>query len=552
MFKIRNTFATNEELYRQGAIQSVVLYGNKPTTFLEKKAAAIFGNTFNNVIIQAKVRKCLAYILNFLKDDEIEICADKKIRTQLREYLKTVQLVIGDPIYLTRKLPILALQPEIIPEYKLKMDVIVSSQVNRAEFEQMVFNNRTKYRYLIGTSFASYVYQNILYSLNARNTRQLEDNKHWQAKLALLIDRTGFNDNVAKSAFYSDTVKYHGVTYQSHFVPKYDVNSLMPQESIDEQMTDRKLIRYYYDLNVRTTSRVPLDKIGIFLTFPFKDGHHIQPDGKIIPITTSLDLKKSVRLMITDLCNISDIEFAIDTAARSIALDDVIYYALHAKNLTELSVALMIIRRLVGDVLTVQNIRIQMPTEFNILSWTTQMNCNMSNITLPPNYKSKDTPMYVAMIQDIAQSCYSKLGASMACSAYSLPEVHMGEVYDVLQNDAEKYIFYTLILQDYTYSMYYIARKRLKPTFGRSIVDMSKYPKFNGRFSNTTLSERLDSLTEPLVKPVDLNAGITLCPPYKCIEMYEFIDPQLNELVTMGDTELNENQLASYITLLIT
>lgn len=556
MFNLRTNFATNDELQRQSEIQNVILMGNRPTTYCEKKAAAIYGSPYVNSILNAKVKKSLDHILTLVDYDTIEMCAEAKFKTQILEYLKTVSLDIGDYIQLPSKLPILSLQPQIIPEYKTQLSTItrnVSSLVNIVEFEQFVFGNRTKYRYLVGTSFASYVYQNILYSLNARTADELLNNNSWQAKLALLISRTGFNDYVAFAAFYDDHVQYNGVTYETDFVPKYDVKNLMHHEVIPVAATDRALVKYYNTLNVRKIRKIPQDKMSIFLTFPFKDGHVIRPDGSLVPISMYCDLKKSVRIAISELCNVSDIEFAIESASRSLLLDDVVYYALYAKNLNELAIALLIIRRMVGDSLTVEGMHIRVPSEMNILSWV-RLNCNMSVVTLPNTYKSKDSPHYIALIQDIAQSCYSRLGATLICSSYHLPEIHMSEVYDALQSDAEKFVFYTLILQEYNYSMYYVARKNLSPKFGQSTVDMTKYPRFtsNSRFDNTTLSDRLDALTEPLVKPNDVNSNITICPPYKCIELYEFADMQLNELAASGTTDLNDIQMARYITLLIT
>lgn len=547
MFSTRTNFATNDEINRQQRIQDVILFGKRPTTLLEKKAAAISGHPTINPIIQAKIAKTLPTILKLVLHDKNNL---NVIKQQIKNYLRTVKLRKGDVIRLNRNLPILTLQPEIIPEYNVLLDVVPSVSVNILEFEYLCFNNRTLYRYLTDTSFAAYLFQNILYSLNVQTVKQLEGNNAWQARLALLLDRTDFNDYVAKTVFYTDEIQYMGVVYDCKFVPKYDVNNLITQESINEHITDYSLINYYYSLDVRRVKQVPLKNIGIFLTFPFKDGHYIQPSGKIVYLNKFTDIKKSVRLTISELCNMSDIEFAIESAARTLTLDDVTYHAIYAKTLLEQAIALMIIRRLIGDILTLDTYRIQIPTELNILSWT-KLACSNSKIILPPNYKSKDTPMYVGLIQDIAQSCNSKLGAAMLCSSFYIPEINISNVYDTLTTDAEKYILFTIILQDYTISMYYVARQRLNPIFGRSAIDLSKYPKFTRQYNDTTVSDRLDSLTEPLLAPTDINSGVSICPPYKCMEMYEFTNPQLNDLVKFGDTEMDEHQIANFIALLV-
>lgn len=552
MFNERNNLATDEEIQRQRAIQNIVLFGNKPTTFVEKKAAAIYGSPHINVVLYAKVRKSFDVVMQFIApDEEIESCTNKQLRKQIREYLRTVPITIGDRIILNTKVPILALHSEYIQNNQFEFEVSQSRHVNIAEFERFAFNSHTKYRYLTGTTFASYLYQNFMYSLNARTVDQLLNNNKWQARLAILLERTNFSEYVAKQVFYDDLVQHRGVVYDTKFVPKYDVNSLQHQDVVNDRTTDSNLIDYWKSVNIRTIPAIPRDKLSIFLTFPFKDGHVVGADGSITFIHAYHTPKQSVRMMVGELCNVHDIEFAIDTATRTLALDDVVYFALNAKRLNDMAIALMIIRRMVGDVLIIQqSIKVAMPTEFNILSWT-KFSCNMSHIVLPQTYKVRDTQLYVSLIQDIAVSCYNKIGATIICNAYSLPEIQMGAVYDALVTDAEKFIFYTLILQEYNYSTYFIARQRLQPEFGTSIVDYEQYPKCMSKFNDTTLAERLDGMTEPLVKPSDINVLIEKCPPYKCIELYEFVNEQLNELVTFGNTALDDDQLMRYITLLL-
>lgn len=124
-------------------------------------------------------------------------------------------------------------------------------------------------------------------------------------------------------------------------------------------------------------------------------------------------------------------------------------------------------------------------------------------------------------------------------------------MYSLLTNDAEKYVFFTLVLQEYRIETFYAARKKLKPQFGKSIIDLSKYEQNNRRYTDTLITDRLDTLSEPLLLPSDVNAGVNVCTPYSCSEMYEFVDPQLNELVKTGDTALNSEQLSNLIALMV-
>lgn len=550
MFSTRLDLADNEELYRQQTIQRVILFGKKPTTFLEKKGAAIAGHPAINPIAQAKILKYLPHILTFI-DDETDLY-ETKAKKRIVDFIKSVELERGDEIVIPARQPILALQPENPPVYDTMLDIGPTVSTNISEFEALCFNNKTQYRYYTNTNFAAYLYQNLLYSLNADNVEELVDNVSWQARLAVLLNRTNVSDYVATSVFYDDTVQYLGVVYDSSFVPKYDVRNLSPQRQISNKITNQQLINYYYDLNVKSTKKVPSEYIGIFMTFPFKDGHYIQPNGQIVYLGNMYSASlKSVRLTLSNLCSISEIESTLDSLARNTRLDWVINYAIHSANLLEQAVALMIIRRLVGPTLTlVGSYRIHLPSELNILSWT-KLACSDTKVILPLYYPSKDTPLYVSLVQDIAQSCYTKLGASMMCSPYRIPEVNMREVYDNLNTDAEKYIFFTIILQSYALPMYDYARRQLQPEFGRSIVDLSRYPISPQPYIDSTLADRLDTLTEPLIAPTDINAGLTICPPYKCIEMYEFTNPQLKQLCKIGQVELTPMQMANFLTLVV-
>lgn len=551
MFSIRQTTATNSELQRQQMVEDVVLFGKEPTTFIGKKAAAIVQSKSINPIIQAKVAIAL--------DNLLEIASDEKelekpdIKCRIREHLANVNIQTGQIIHLPRKLPILSTQPVMPPDYTAPLEITYATMVNIAEFEYQVFRGKVRYRYMRNTSFATYMYQNILYMLDVNDAKLLEGMDVWQAHYAVLLKHTDFNEYVAKKSFYEDQVTYMGISYDTTFVPNYDVNNLQPQDPIPCSVTNQSQINYYYNFDVMNTVSVPDDKLGIFLTFPFKNGHYIKPTGKIryLGINPPSALRKSSRLLIQNICSMNDLESAMDSVARSIRLDEIIYRAVYAPTLREQAVALMIIRRIVGNYARIGKYLVQMPNEMTLLSWT-KLECKNSPVILPPQYPSKTTSLYVSMIQDIAMSCFSKMGAAVICSNYGLPEINYSTVYNLLQTDAEKYIFYTLVLQRYPLPMYYKIRKILKPTFGKNTVDMARYPRFiNLSYTNNTLSDRLNLITTPLVDNKSINDDGNICTPYNCSEMYEFNDPQLKSLVLYGDIELNRDQLASFIALSI-
>lgn len=549
MFSTRTEFATNDELIRQTEVTDVVLYGKKPTTFIMKKAAAIYGHRNINIIGRAKIIQSLDHILTFIAtDDDLK---NEKNQERIRNYLKSVNIEIGTPILLPKKLSIFTLQPEPIPPFNTILDTTEVSLVNIGEFEYLCFKNQIRFRYLKDSSFASYLYQNLLNYLNASSSDELIGNEMWQAQLALFIERTDFNEYAAMQAFYDNEVSYRGIIYDTSFVPKYDVKNLDPQDPINPKTSDNRMINYYYSLNERREHSVPINMIGIFLTFPFKNGHYIRPTGEIIHLKLkTYNTLQSSRITISNLCDMYDIESAIESAARSIPLDDAIYHAVYSKNLKEQSIALLILRRLVGDVLTIGEERITIPSEINVLSWSKKA-CAKTALAMPIFIEDKSHRFYLEMIQDIAASCGNKLTAALMCHKYFIPEINISQVYSLLTTDAEKYILFTLILQDYRMDAYYSALKRLDPKFGKSTIDLSKYGQNNRLYSDTLITDRLDTMSEPLLLPSDINSGVNVCNPYSCLEMYEFTDPQLRELVNTGDTSLDNGQLSNFIALMV-
>lgn len=562
MYIPRVEIADNGEINRQTIIQQVILFGKRPQTTLEMLAAAIYGSRYIDVLAQAKIYKHLDDIFGYVDANSKADCQTalgrNSIRKRVRKYVDMLRLSIGDAIFLNRNQPILSVQPEKPDIHRFMLETTTSSMATIAEFEYMVFNNYRKFRYLGGTSFSAYVFQNILYSLNAKSTEELEDNDAWQAQFAILLHATDLDDRVARSAFYENVVRYHGLEYDTSFVPKYDVNALIPQQPMTTIANKLDLIQYRSGINPEYVKQIPLEYMPIFIVFPFIAGHYIKPNGRIVFLNLNIQCKKSARFTMNELCHANDLEYAVESAARHLTLDDAIYFAVYSETLEMQALALMVIRCMIGNSITISKYKIQLPTALNILSWT-KMTCKApTSILLPtPPSSSSWVPedkvrRYVDIIADIARSCFSKWGAAMLCGSYNLPEYLLKSIYDRMRNDAEKYVFYTLVLQDYTYAQYSAARNRLQPEFGQEIVDMSRHEPSMKIYNNSTLSERLDDLTEPLIMPTDINDTIiTTCPPYKCVDMFEFADEQLRLLVANKDPQLSDVQFANYIALAI-
>lgn len=609
MFQKRTVFATNEELLNQRIVNDVLLLGQTPQTIIEKKAAAICGNTDINAVQQAKVFNNLNAILDIVEsaaanvntivdengqtqqvnymdmgdlDNFINVLQMQYVRSNIIDYVQSVPKLVPNEqtndyhriqVTINRKPPVLTLMPnQIFHTYDDELDAIQSNFVTPSklwEFEQLCFNNRTQFRYMSSTDFARYMYQNLIYYLAldetalaetikpCANNESEENPSTWQKRLLVLIVRVEFNSLLVEQAFYEDTIVYRGVEYDCSFVPKYDVRSIQPQKPINyKNLNDLELIRYHENLNIRTINRVPDNKIAIFLALPFKDGHLIKPCGKIVYLNLeTFTNRRSARILIQDLCNIHDLENAVESAARLVPLDYVVWHAVNAKTIKEQAVSLLVLRRLVGDSLSIDGNYVELADELTILSWT-ELSCSYRNVAIPPVYPNIPSSLVdttVQMIQTIAASCFSKTGAAFLCSRYGIPEMIMGNVYEKLKTPSEKYVFFTLMLQEYPIQMYNELRNQLNNVeFGSNIVDLrDMYEPFHRQYVNSVISDRTQLYSEPLLRPDEVNSDVVLCNPIKCFEAYEYTDEQLNALIKNAPVTLNATQLANLIVLMV-
>ncbi|KAI5630627.1 OrNVorf25-like [Venturia canescens] len=547
-FQLRTSLPpSTEEINRQEIVWSVLRGASNITltTMLEKKAAAICHHARIDSIMQCKVLKSLETIKTFIKneDDLNDVIVQRKIWN----YLKTVEIEIGDVMHLSVKPLILTRAPQTVSHENIELETAPNVTVSLHDFETLCFENRVQLQYYTNTPFSSYVFQNILFSLSATTLESLLGSDKWQARLATLIHHTGFSDIVTIKSFYEDTVEHNGVVYDTSFVPKYEVRKLKPIARLPRTTNDPETLNYREKMDPRNVKSVPLSHIGIFLVYPFKDGYYVQPDGTVTHVGIMEPKKNSIQFNVTELCDASNVEHTIDDAARTFNYDDVLAYAIHSVSLKEQGLALLIIRQMIGPVLTLGEFKISLPTIDEILAWTS-FSCTSRKILLPEHSNTPTVAVSNALIRDIASSCVSKLGAAFICSSYNILESDFHAVYGNLRNDAELYVFLTLLMQVYPTNMYKLQRDSLKPVFGSSPRSLERYQSSTRAYVQTTLADRLNSYTEPLITPTDVGTSVT-CPPYKCMELYEFIDPKLNELVTTGDTELTPSQYASFISL---
>lgn len=601
MFQRRVGIATNVEIKHQSIIQPILLQGRRPKSNLELIASAITnGGRFLDVITQAKIQKYFDRLwpemveiaqrhavkvaenganITINSNECMDILRIPEVLTILRQRINELPIDVGDVFYLPSRTPIMAMQPRPQEPHVFAMNTVRSSMVSLSDFEYMVFGNRCRYRYLGGASFAMYLVQNILYCFQVEDVQALVNNRAWQARLALLIDAVNYNDWVSQEIFYVDVIRVRGIQYDTSFVPKYDVRSLVPQSPIHIPLDHHEMITYHDEvLDVRNSRRVDMRYIRMFYTFPFKDGHYIKAStGEIIYLDYPRVLNRpstlSSKITIQSLCNTNDLETAIISASDYLQIEDVLQHTIYAKSIREQAIGLLLMRYMLGNVWEWQRYSIRIPSALRILSWT-QFTCPRTligyddrlqrQILLPYGYNIGISPdkieRYTRLVIDIAAYAGSRLNVALLCSSYSIPEYCLYSVYRRLRTDAEKYVFFTLILQTYMHSPYVSARDQLSPEFdtnNQRIMSLDeflrKHPIHICRpYLDANVSDRLKALTQPLIKPTQINENFTpTLTPHKHVDMYEFTDPQLRELVRVGRVPLTRRQQANLLTLLL-
>lgn len=591
MFNLREKFASADEVARQELMWSVIRGDPVLDADIKKKTAAIYGHRQINPVYRAKIWKSLDAVLQLLtaanEDDDVlnEHVIRHVVKNQIKSIIEGTSVDINDVIQLPVRPPILAYLPEPPCTYDFKLPLRPTTGVSLFAFEQLAFDNRVIYQYYEGVTFSTYFYHNAMYTLGLSDADQLEGDERWQARLALLIKRSDFTDIVSMAAFYEDTVQYRGVDYDTSFVPNYDVYSLTPASRIGCDMAEskpppppctdskcvntvspavaavEKVLTYRAVLDVRRVDKVPPEYMSVFLTFPFKDGHYIRPDGTILYLDVGLPRRASVTLTVQRICDMSTLEQDVADAARTLRLQDVLAYALHAERLESQGVALLILRQMIGNIIKVNDIKIRLPYANEVLGWVARHCADKSvvGIIMPKGGGGRQDNSAVALIRDIAASVRSKLAATFVCSSFHLMESDYRHVYDKLTTDAELYVFFTLIVQQYNVNAYRLYRDVLKPKFGGDKDVYSdpmayladKYRIYTRPYTDATVQNRLDAFTEQLVTPTDISAVKPICNPDRCMEMYEFVDTQLATLAATGTVELTPFQIASYITLCI-
>lgn len=556
MFTHRKEIPQDDAIRRQRVVLGIILGRTRqPITVLEKRAA-VYGR---HAAINAVTRFTLLKRIDMVKEMAAGIHFEPSLRQSLRRLLADPIIPeYGDTLTLPLKPNTLVTRPPPIEPYNFDLRVKRSTRANIREFEDLVFSGRKiRYRYYDDTSFAAYLYQNLLHVLGAHSVDELLGNQDWRARLALLLDETDLNEQVARDAFSEDRVAYRGRFYDTSFVPGYDVHSVKPVTRIGTSVTRNKnsqAIKEWLNFEPSSTRQNDAQIPEAFASFPFKNGYYVQTNGKIV----YLDIPRSKSLLadaqLRNLgCVMGEIECAISEISRTITQQDAIALAVNAKTIDEAGLTLMILRRMTGDRVYVKSYTITLPEEYEILSWM-QIPCftrrttndGKLTITLPiENPPNETTIESVALVSDIARSCFSAIGACILCSSYCLLEIDLYSIYIKLRNDAEKYVFFTLVMQYHSSNLMLLARNRLKPVFGRdSTVNVSRLYKPNARvWFDRTMHDRLQDNTIDLLRPEDINVEtlrVDCTDVESCLDQFEFTDDKLRSLVDNVEDERND------------
>jgi len=550
MFRKRKEFADDDELNRQLVLLKIMTEERVPSTIFEFIGCALMLNKHIDPIVHLKVDKNIDTVLTLVQNTND--LKHPEVRDSIAFQISSTNIDIGDMLRLPLKPPVFAITPEPVDSVVFDLETSkIPNDVSVYEFENIMFNNKTSFQYLRGTDFTAYLYQNLLFCLGAESIEQLSSNLDWRSRLASLLYMTNLSTLVAVTAFYSDTVTYEGKVFDTSFVPKYDVKNLLPLEEPSGRTIDREMITFYEQfVPSKFVGRVPIEYMGLFSVFPFKNGFYVQPNGEVIFMNIYPTNKRSIKIYIENLCSHTNLQQAIFDAVRKISYEDALAYALYAPSLNTQGMALMILRHMVGLSVYIEPYKIPLPDEYTILSWTRYECKQVKTMTLPQGVETKNITKFVEIIQNIAQSCGNKQGACILASNYRMLECEMAPIYSQLQNDAEKYVFCTMMLQDHYSSTYFNIRKRLNPKF-QSRTDISlthKYTPNPRPFINTSTEERAKKYTEPLITISDTSVFYnTRCSPHKCPDNYEFADKRYRELVRTGTLNLNRAESTRFI-----
>lgn len=497
------------EQYEQNksVIWNTFRFLKSPTQFtysLQYVTSAILFQMNIDKILCGKILKYLPHIIEFFninKNDSSEIkyqmliklITDNDLKERILNFTKSVSLEKNDIITISRKKIIFTAFPQTLKGNKYNTVIEnVNVKINSLfDFEHKIFSKNVTFKYYENVSFALYVYMNLMNDLGIQEETELLLFNSWKSKFALLLLKTNLDNKVAVSAFRNNTITYQGVVYDTSFVPKYNVQDIRPiQRNMTDPVNVQTMIKYRNDLNVRNTTTIDLKYIPLFYTFPFKDGHLIKTDGKIVFMNVSEPTNYVKRIINSSLsiCSLDNVEEIVKYIIERLSVAEIISTAVNSRSLSEQAVALLTLWYIRGSYMYINDIKINLPTLTNLLKWNLCLFVpNISNISilLPPlynniyknNFFELNVKLYTNLVKHIASIAQSTIAVCILCSKYKLPEIVIAHVYNNIDENLGKkdhtqlFVFFTLLIQENYNFIYINARNLLKPTFDNKRTD---------------------------------------------------------------------------------
>lgn len=346
-------------------------------------------------------------------------------------------------------------------------------------------------------------------------------------------------------------------------------------------VSDAKLFQYWKLVNISTTNTVPSEYLRIFETFPFKSGHVVDKrTGKVLFLNLKFkEYKKSVVESLKAVYRAEHFETSVYECSKCLDPDDVLHVAAYSIELDMQGIALIVLRAMFGDqILVAKTVTVDLPYANAVVRWLkdycTQHECvsfiggGAVNRSRQPQSvlfplepintvaTSSAIDYYENLIKRVASTCLSEFDCAIQCSNYTLLPCLFNSIHRRLVTVAERYVFLTIAIQDSNREELRAYRKTLVPvpwTVPASSCDTSatvtaaETARHGQNLRNSAVDETFSNNRTGLVRPVDYMFGNTVHVKPKDLWSYEFINPQLREIVDTGYTALTEHQLLRYV-----
>lgn len=544
VFDVRDNYLNDSnQIARQISIYKCLV--KKPETYnnvFVKKVMAILQPLNINYITVAKI------LNNFDLFSKINENLTIEEKQQYNNILKNIDIKTLKEFFIPhRSLSIAKKSKDLTIIQSKSYDLSDVPKTNLFQFEKLVFDNKVIYPLSLADNFSDYIYSNLLHSLESTQKKE----KSWQTKFLEMIQKWGKCKLILiKDAFEKDSITFNGNKYDVSFVPKFNLNLLIPYEKVfiesDDEIAQNK--EYRNNLDVKHTKIINRKYLDIFVIFPFKDQHFVSNDGKIYFIEKVITQNDDLISKINQICVCIEFEQLLRESIHSISFDELISFVLTENSLKLQGIGLLLLREMCGDNLMLNDHIIKLPYLFDILKYTS-FPCSKTQILLykNPNEHLSDSlfESCIKLIKDITYSSSTAFDVSLLSSDFFIPASYIEKIFCFLKNNEEKYVFLTLVLQRYNNFNFSQYRNNLQVNFHHAIQEFVKV-------EHTPMIQNINNI-------VYENRVLNLLPASLCydwfpdssVSFYQFNNEQLNDLVEKNETIFTKPQMAIFFTLLL-